>query len=199
VRQTADQLGVTLPSQPSAQQQGWMEQISARTGADYDRTAVNLLRQAHGKVLPVIAQVRSGTRNELVREFATTSAQFVTRHHEYLESTGLVDFEALPEPPAPAAGPVPAASVGTGSGGPAPVLTAGTSADGGSDAFGGALAAVRDVSVSSWLAAALAFVAVLGGGALLDMLLRDRSRARPAGAVRQAGGGRAARPRSACS
>ena len=105
VRRTADQLGATLPSQPSAQQQGWMAEISAQTGAEYDRTAVNLLRQAHGKVLPVIAQVRSGTRNELVRDFATTAAQFVTRHHEYLESTGLVDFEALPEPPAPAAAP----------------------------------------------------------------------------------------------
>ncbi len=89
VRRTADQLGVTLPSQPSAQQQEWMAEISARNGAEYDRTAINLLRQAHGKVLPVIAQVRSGTRNELVREFATTSATFVTRHHEYLESTGL--------------------------------------------------------------------------------------------------------------
>ena len=59
VRQTADQLGITLPSQPSAQQQRWMELISAQTGADYDRTAVNVLRQAHGTVLPVIAQVRS--------------------------------------------------------------------------------------------------------------------------------------------
>jgi predicted outer membrane protein len=183
VRRTADELGVTLPSQPSAQQQGWMDEISARTGADYDRTAVNLLRQAHGKVLTVIAQVRSGTRNELVREFATTSAQFVTRHHEYLESTGLVDFEALPEPPAPAAAPVPAppASAAAGTGGPAPVLTAGGTRESANGAFDGALAAVREASVSSWLAAALAFVAVLGGGALLDMLLRDRSRTRPVG------------------
>ncbi|TQM38221.1 DUF1996 domain-containing protein [Pseudonocardia cypriaca] len=182
VRQTAGQLGVTLPSQPSAQQQGWMQEISAQNGADYDRTAVNLLRQAHGKVLPAIANVRSGTRNQLVREFATTSAQFVTRHHEYLESTGLVDFEALPEPPAPAAVPAPAASAAAGTGGTTPVLTASGSpanADGGG--FGSALAAVREVSLSSWLAAVLAFVAVLGGGALLDMLLRDRSR--PAGAA----------------
>ncbi len=96
VRQTADQLGVTLPSQPSSQQQAWMEQITAASGPDYDRTAVNLLRLAHGNVLPVIAQVRSGTRNDLVREFATTAATFVTRHHEYLESTGMVDFAALP-------------------------------------------------------------------------------------------------------
>jgi predicted outer membrane protein len=194
VRQTADQLGVTLPSQPSAQQQGWMQEISAQNGADYDRTAVNLLRQAHGKVLPVIANVRSGTRNQLVRQFATTAAQFVTRHHEYLESTGLVDFEALPEPPASTPAPAPPTAAGTG--GTAPVLAAnGSSAGGGGaygsastangPAFGGVLAAVREASLSSWLAAVLAFVAVLGGGALLDMLLRDRSRpmgAAPAGA-----------------
>ncbi|OLT09804.1 hypothetical protein BJF78_06310, partial [Pseudonocardia sp. CNS-139] len=97
-RRTADQLGVTLPSQPSAQQQTWMQQISAASGPDYDRTAINLLRLAHGNVLPVVASVRSGTRNDLVREFATTAATFVTRHHEYLESTGMVDFAALPQP-----------------------------------------------------------------------------------------------------
>jgi predicted outer membrane protein len=177
VRRTADQLGVTLPSQPSAQQQAWMEEISSRTGADYDRTAVNLLRQAHGKVLPFIAEVRSGTRNELVRGFATTAAQFVTRHHEYLESTGLVDFSALPEPPAPAAAPVPAQAA-AGTGGAAPVLTA-TSGAASGGGVAGVLAAVRDASVSTWLAAVLAFVAVLGAGALIDMLLRDRPR--PAG------------------
>jgi predicted outer membrane protein len=186
VRRTAGELGVTLPSQPSAQQQEWMREISARTGAEYDRTAVNLLRQAHGKVLTVIAQVRSGTRNELVREFATTSAQFVTRHHEYLESTGLVDFESLPEPPAPAAAPAPAAPAAAGAGGAAPVYPAGGSPASESATFGGALAAVRDASLSSWLAAVLAFVAVLGGGALLDMLLRDRPRTQPVGVARPA-------------
>jgi hypothetical protein len=34
--------------------------------------------------------------DELVREFAETARQFVTRHHEYLESTGLGDYAALP-------------------------------------------------------------------------------------------------------
>jgi hypothetical protein len=53
VRQTAGQLGVTLPSQPSAQQQGWMQEISARTGADYDRIAVNLLDGSESNLLPV--------------------------------------------------------------------------------------------------------------------------------------------------
>jgi predicted outer membrane protein len=103
VRQAANQLGVVLPNQPTEEQQGWMAEISASSGAEYDRIAVNRLRAAHGKVLPVISQVRAGTRNDVVRKLAITAATFVGRHHEYLESTGLVDYSALPEPQAPGA------------------------------------------------------------------------------------------------
>lgn len=99
VREAAGKLDVTLPDQPSKEQQGWMAEISASAGPDYDTVAINRLRAAHGKVLPIIAQVRSGTRNDVVRKLAVTSAEFVTRHHAYLESSGLVDFTALPEPP----------------------------------------------------------------------------------------------------
>ncbi|MHA6797112.1 DUF4142 domain-containing protein [Pseudonocardia bannensis] len=98
VRATAGQLGVVLPSLPSDQQQGWMAEIAAQTGSQYDRVAVNRLRQAHGTVLPVIAQVRTGTRNQAIRDFADIAQVFVARHIEHLESTGLVDYEALPEP-----------------------------------------------------------------------------------------------------
>jgi predicted outer membrane protein len=96
VRSVANQLGVLLPSGPSAQQNAWMDEISSQTGSDYDRVFVQRLREAHGAVLPVIAEVRSSTRNDLVRDFAVTAAEFVGRHHDYLESTGLVDYSALP-------------------------------------------------------------------------------------------------------
>lgn len=102
VRRTADQLGVLLPSRPSDQQIGWMNDLSARTGSDYDRQFVQILRAAHGQVLPLITQVRVGTRNDVMRRFATTADEFVTRHIGYLESTGLVDYSALPPPPDPA-------------------------------------------------------------------------------------------------
>src|SRR3989442_1773982 len=59
------QLGVLLPNQPTDEQQGWMRDISAATGPNYDWMAVNLLRQAHGKVLPLLINVRVGTRNDL--------------------------------------------------------------------------------------------------------------------------------------
>ena len=97
VRKAANQLGVLLPSSPSDQQVGWMNEISRQTGSDYDRVFVQRLRDAHGTVLPIIAQVRATTRNELMRQFAETANAFVSRHIGYLESTGLVDYAALPQ------------------------------------------------------------------------------------------------------
>lgn len=101
VMDTADQLGVLVPSRPSPEQLGWMNEMSGLTGTDYDRVFVQRLRAAHGVVLPLIAAVRVGTRNELVREFAARADEYVTRHIGYLESTGLVDYAELPEPPSP--------------------------------------------------------------------------------------------------
>jgi predicted outer membrane protein len=96
VRDVANQLGVLLPSAPSAQQMSVMDEITRQTGSDYDRMYVQRVREAHGNVLPVISEVRASTRNDLVREFAVTAHEFVNRHHGYLESTGLVDYSALP-------------------------------------------------------------------------------------------------------
>jgi predicted outer membrane protein len=95
-RKVAGQLGVPLPNGPSSQQMAWMAEISSKTGSDYDRTFVQRVREAHAQVLPVISEVRATTQNDLVRQFAITSAEFVNRHHGYLESTGLVDYAALP-------------------------------------------------------------------------------------------------------
>jgi predicted outer membrane protein len=100
-RDIANKLGVPLPASPNAQQIGWMKEIASKTGADYDRTAVQRLREAHGIVLPILAEVRISTRNDLVREFASDGTAYVTRHITYLESTGLVDYSALPEPQSP--------------------------------------------------------------------------------------------------
>ncbi|WP_371786510.1 DUF4142 domain-containing protein [Streptosporangium subroseum] len=95
VRSVAAELGVDLPSQPNADQKGWMGQLSDKMGSDYDRAYANLLRQAHGKVFSVVAGVRSGTRNERVRAFAQQAINVVMTHITLLESTGLVDFAAL--------------------------------------------------------------------------------------------------------
>ncbi|MCW2677254.1 MAG: hypothetical protein JWR70_2294 [Modestobacter sp.] len=94
----AARLDVGLPAEPTSEQQDWMREIDAQRGAAFDERAVVLLRQAHGKVLPVLAQVRVATRNAVIRQFTTQAMAFVQRHIEYLESTGLVKFQELPDP-----------------------------------------------------------------------------------------------------
>ncbi|MGY1593278.1 DUF4142 domain-containing protein [Geodermatophilus sp. SYSU D00708] len=96
VEDAAGRLGVALPPEPSPEQQGWMAEIDGLQGAAFDERAVFLLRQAHGKVLPVLAEVRGATRNAVIREFTAEAMAFVQRHIEYLESTGLVDYDQLP-------------------------------------------------------------------------------------------------------
>lgn len=108
-RELAAKLNVVLPSQPTNDQQGWMAQLSTKAGVDYDRDFAQLLRAAHGKVFAVVATVRAGTRNEQIRAFAQRAVNVVMKHMTLLESTGLVDYGALPEPPTPS--PVPPAPV----------------------------------------------------------------------------------------
>nr|WP_221308785.1 DUF4142 domain-containing protein [Nocardiopsis mwathae] len=98
VRDVAEQLDVVLPSMPTREQQRWMEEMSRLSGDEYDKVAVNRLRYAHGQVIQLLAEVRAGTRNELIRSFVQHTMLVVLRHLTHLESTGLVDYEDLPEP-----------------------------------------------------------------------------------------------------
>ncbi len=125
VRETAPQLGVQLPNEATDQQKGWLAEMTAASGAEYERKFANILRLAHGKVFTVIAEVRATTRNSLVRELANQANVTVLDHITVLEETGLVDFDAIagqmasntgggapPAPPAPAvSAPLPAAPV----------------------------------------------------------------------------------------
>ncbi|MFF1376195.1 DUF4142 domain-containing protein [Streptomyces sp. NPDC058308] len=95
VRAAAAQLGVELPNQPTEQQRGWLDELTAASGETYQRKFANLLRASHGKVFAVIAQVRDSTRNSLVRQLATDSNQTVLDHITMLESTGFVDFDGI--------------------------------------------------------------------------------------------------------
>lgn len=64
-------------------------------GEAYDRDFATLLRQAHGTVFPLVAQVRASTRNVLVRELAEDANTTVLDHIKVLEATGCVDFDAM--------------------------------------------------------------------------------------------------------
>jgi predicted outer membrane protein len=99
-RSLAAKLKVPLPIKPSDKQQEWMDDISGRTGKDYDATYVKWLRFAHGQVFQLIGVVRGTTQNTLIRRFAEHCNAAVLNHQRLLESTGLAGRDAFPSPPA---------------------------------------------------------------------------------------------------
>ncbi|GGV74680.1 DUF4142 domain-containing protein [Streptomyces massasporeus] len=112
VRDVAARLGLTLPDEPSEQQKQWLDRLDGAQGEDYDREFATILRLAHGKVFPVVAQVRASTRNSLVRELADDANTTVLDHIKVLEATGYVDFDAVARDLAGGSAP-PAADPGT--------------------------------------------------------------------------------------
>lgn len=98
----AAELQVALPTEPHPDNQVFLDRMAAREGAEFDVEYVQRLREAHGEVYSLIAYARAGTQNDLIREFAATGEEFVARHMDYLESTGLVQWFKIPPPPEPA-------------------------------------------------------------------------------------------------
>ena len=101
-RAAAKKLGIKLPNQPNSDQQGWLgEMRDAESSQDFDQIYIERLRAAHGKIFPAIATIRASTRNDTVRKLAQRANQFVMTHMTLLESSGIVDYQALPTAPAP--------------------------------------------------------------------------------------------------
>ena len=92
----ANKLGATLPATPTAQQQGFLTQLQAAKGIQFDQMFVTFLRGTHGFIFPVISAVRASTHNEIVRQLAAQASIFVMHHMQMLESTGLVQYAQLP-------------------------------------------------------------------------------------------------------
>ncbi len=101
-------LGVTLPTEPTDEQKSWLAEMDAANGDEFDAVFANRLRAAHGKVYAFAAQIRAGTKNELIRILSTQAMITVFDHIKVIEDTGKVDFAGL-ESPQPLA-PPPAAS-----------------------------------------------------------------------------------------
>jgi predicted outer membrane protein len=99
VRALAAKLNVPLPDQPNTDQQGWLAEMRPKTGPAFDTVFANRLRAAHGKVFTFVSAVRAGTNNDLIRQFAQVAVDVVMKHMTLLESTGVVDFGALPPAP----------------------------------------------------------------------------------------------------
>jgi putative membrane protein len=102
VRDAAKKLDIKLPSKPNADQQGWLAEMRDAEGEEFDQIYIDRLRAAHGKIFPAIATIRASTRNDTIRKLAQRTNQFVMTHLTLLESSGIVDFAALPTAPPPA-------------------------------------------------------------------------------------------------
>jgi putative membrane protein len=101
-RDAAAQVGVILPDTASPNQQRFLQEMNdAKSPQAWDAVFVNRLRLAHGIVFIAVANVRAGTRNTVVRQLAEYANAAVLRHQTYLESTGLVDLNQIPEAPPP--------------------------------------------------------------------------------------------------
>jgi predicted outer membrane protein len=100
----AKKLKIDLPDEPNADQKTWLSEMrEADEGEEFDQVFIDRLRAAHGKIFPAIATVRTSTRNDTVRKLAQQANQFVMTHLTLLESSGIVDYKALPTAPPPAA------------------------------------------------------------------------------------------------
>ncbi|MGW2781913.1 DUF4142 domain-containing protein [Streptomyces populi] len=95
VRTVATDLAITLPDRPTAEQQGWLAQLTAAQDGEYRHLFANLLREEHGRIFQQLAQVRSSTRNTLVRDLATFANRTELDHISALEKTGYVDFDTV--------------------------------------------------------------------------------------------------------
>ncbi|MEU2421935.1 DUF4142 domain-containing protein [Streptomyces sp. NPDC007851] len=114
-RSVAGQLGITLPNQPSPQQQGFASRLKAEHGKQFDADMATTVRATNGQFLTTIAGVRTTTRNSLVRALADQANDTVLDHITAVEKTGLVDFGQVlvrettsPGPPAQDLTPPPA-------------------------------------------------------------------------------------------
>ncbi|WP_217561261.1 DUF4142 domain-containing protein [Streptomyces sp. GbtcB6] len=91
-RNVANQLGITLPNQPSPQQQSFESRLNGESGKQFDSDMATTVRATNGQFLTTIASVRSTTRNSLVRALADLANDTVLDHITVVEKTGLVDF-----------------------------------------------------------------------------------------------------------
>jgi predicted outer membrane protein len=109
-REVAKKLDIELPNQPNSDQQYWLSEMRNANATTFDQIYIDRLRAAHGKIFPAIATIRASTRNDSVRQLAQQANQFVMTHMTLLESSGIVDYGALPTaaaPTTPGSGPVP--------------------------------------------------------------------------------------------
>lgn len=94
-REIAPELNITLPNQASPQQQQFVADVDAKSGTEFDSTAVNIMRITHGQIFPAIGKIRANTKNTMVRQLADLANDTVLDHITVLEKTGLVNYDQV--------------------------------------------------------------------------------------------------------
>ncbi|MFG2130975.1 DUF4142 domain-containing protein [Streptomyces sp. NPDC048751] len=94
-RRIAPELNITIPNQPSPQQQGFITTLSSDSGKQFDSDFANILRVTHGSIFNTVSKIRSTTRNTLVRQLADQANDTVLDHITVMEKTGLVNFDQV--------------------------------------------------------------------------------------------------------
>ncbi|MEV6513754.1 DUF4142 domain-containing protein [Streptomyces sp. NPDC051642] len=94
-RKIAPELNITIPNQPTPQQQGFLATFQSDSGKQFDTDFANTLRITHGSIFNTIAKIRSTTKNTLVRALADQANDVVLDHITQMEKTGLVNFDQV--------------------------------------------------------------------------------------------------------
>ncbi|WP_019065113.1 DUF4142 domain-containing protein [Streptomyces prunicolor] len=94
-RKIAPELNITIPNQPTPQQQGFLANFQSDTGKQFDTDFANTLRITHGSIFNTIAKIRSTTENTLVRALADQANDVVLDHITQMEKTGLINFNQV--------------------------------------------------------------------------------------------------------
>ncbi|MFR9796797.1 DUF4142 domain-containing protein [Streptomyces sp. MS06] len=94
-RRIALELHITLPNQPTPQQQQFVATVESKKGKEFDSTAANIMRVTHGQIFPGIAKIRATTQNSLVRQLADQANEIVLDHIASMEKTGTVNFDQV--------------------------------------------------------------------------------------------------------
>jgi hypothetical protein len=95
VAESARQLGVDLPAEPTTEQKSWANAISSSSGEELDRMYANLSRAADGSLIIQVAQARATTKSVPTRVAAQTGLTLLLKHMLLLEGTGLVKANSL--------------------------------------------------------------------------------------------------------
>lgn len=86
LKQVAEQLGVTLPSQPSAQDKAEKARLEKMSGAQFDKAYMNYMVADHKKDVAEFQKAASQATNPQVKNFAQSTLPTLQSHLQEAES-----------------------------------------------------------------------------------------------------------------